>query len=780
MKTIYNPQDEEKDNFNLVEIIAPYLRSWKTYAISITLCLIGAVFYLKQATPIYQVSTSLMLKDENEGGGGIGALGDFEDLGLLGGSSSKVDNELEILKSRYLLNKVIEKLNVHISYWEIEGFKKNAFYKNNPFLIKSLGDNKDYFLEELVLNVNVLNENEFSIQINDEDEIVTYSWGNTINFEDVKFILIPNMEYLNNYINTEFKIYIKPIDLAIEDLQKRIVYTAASKKNEVIKLSLKDASKQRAKDILNTLVELYNDNAIEDKKEVNLKTVEFIKNRLSLIKEELAIIEGNAESFKQEHRLLNIESQTNLFSDRINKSKEALFTTEKQIRLGEFMFEHLIDKEKEFALIPVNIGLENGGLTNLSQSYNEIVIERNRIVQSTNTLNPVIQNLDAQLKDLKENIQLSLNNYIETLKITKQELENQERGINARIASIPEKERKYRSIARQQELKEALYLFLLQKYEETSLSLAATSSNSKIIDMAYGSRKPVAPVGKIILLVGFLLGIMIPTIAVYIKELLNTKIHNKKELENLVGPIPILGDIPTSDKKQTRIKTTSDRSSSAEAFRILTTNMNFLIGRDKDTCKTMCVTSTIAGEGKTYISVNLSTVLSFSKKRVLLIGTDVRSPKMADYFVESQQHMGLTNYLSDLSMKISDIVVKQSDNPFLDVIFSGIVPPNPVELLSSERFKDLLESVKADYDYIIMDTAPVSLVTDTLLISKYADMFIYVTRAEYLDKRMLDIPRNLYKQERLPNMAMVLNDIDVKKGYGYGYGYGYGEASKKK
>lgn len=781
MNTLYNPQEAEKDNFSLIEIISPYLRSWKIFAVSITLCLIGAIFYLKQATPIYKASTSLILKNEQKGGGSIGALGEFEDFGLLGGNSSKVDNELEILKSRYLINKVIEKLNVHITYWGMDGFKKIAFYKNNPFIFKTLGDNQNNQLENIVLEVIVLNENEFKIQINDEEEAIVYSWGNTVNYKGLKFILIPNMEYLNNYINSKFLVSIEPVDLAIENLQKRIVYMAASKKNEVIKLSLKDASKQRAKDILNTLVELYNDSAIEDKKEVNLKTVEFIKNRLGLIKEELAIIEENAESFKQEHSLIDIQFQTSLFSERLNKSKEALFEAEKQIRLGKFISEHLIDKEKEYALIPINIGLENGGLASLSQSYNEIVTERNRIVHSTNKLNPVILNLDAQLKGLKNNIQLSLNNYLETLKITKQELEFQDREINSRIASIPEKERQYRSIARQQELKESLYLFLLQKYEETSLSLAATSSNSRVIDNAYGERKPVAPVGKVILLIGLIIGVVIPMVTIYIKELLNTKIHNKKELENLVGGIPILGDIPTSEKKQTRIKTTSDRSSSAEAFRILTTNMNFLIGRDKkDTCKTMCVTSTIAGEGKTYISVNLSTVLSFSKKKVLLIGTDVRSPKMADYFTESQQHMGLTNYLSDLSMNISDIVVKQSDNPFLDVIFSGIVPPNPVELLSSERFKNLLESVKGDYDYIIMDTAPVSLVTDTLLISKYADMFIYVTRAEYLDKRMLDIPRNLYKQERLPNMAMVLNDIDVKKGYGYGYGYGYGEASKKK
>lgn len=771
--TIYNPQNEDKENFSLIEIISPYLRSWKVYVVSITICVICAFIYLKHATPIYQVSTSLILKDEAKNGGSIGALSEFEDFGLVGGNASKVDNELEILKSRSLIHKVIDKLGVNISYWKVEGFKKLAQYNNVPFSIKSVGESSSTYDMSFNFNVNIIDENKFSLRINDQVSTEVFSWGSTVNFENHNFIFIPNLN-VGNYINNEFIINIVPMDVAIEGLQKRISFNAASKKNDVIKLSLKDASKQRAEDILNILIELYHKNAIDDKKEVNLKTVEFIKNRLDLIKEELASIEENAESFKQEHQLLDIQSQSSLFSQSISRSKDQLFKAETQIRLAEYMSEHLINKEKEFALIPVNLGLENRGLIDLSKSYNDIVIERNRIVKSTNELNPVILNLDAQLKDLKGNIEVSLNNYIQTLKITKQELKSQERNINDRIAAIPEKERQYRSIARQQELKESLYLFLLQKYEETSLSLAATSSNSKVIDVAYGSRKPVAPVGKIILLVGLILGLMIPTIIVYIKELLNTKVHNKKELESLVGAIPVLGDIPKSETKDLRIKTTSDRSSMAEAFRILTTNMNFMIGRGKDECKTICVTSTIAGEGKTYISANLSTVLSFSKKKVLLIGTDVRSPKMADYFMESQQHMGLTNYLSDLSMKISDIILKQSDNPFLDVIFSGIVPPNPVELLSSDRFKELLEEVKGDYDYIIMDSAPVSLVTDTLLISKYADMFIYVTRAEYLDKRMLEIPRNLYKQERLPNMAMVLNDIDVKKGYGTGYGYGYG------
>lgn len=773
-----NNQNEE-NSINLLDLIIPYLRNWKAYVVCVTLCVLSAFFYLKNATPIFQASTSLILKDEDKSGS-IGALGDFEDLGLFGGGGSKVDNELEILKSRNLLEGTISKLKTNIEIWQIDGFKNISVYQNSPINIKDPNSSIYGLEEKMSFDVELISNSEGKIKFDDQDNWINYSWGASLEHKDLNIILLPNIKQLEVNSNKIYKVVITPLDLAIDNLLRSISFSSSSKKNDVIKLSLKDASKQRAKDILNTLVDLYNENGITDKKEVNLKTEEFIANRLLIIKNELSEIEENAEDFRTTHKLLNIQSQSTLFSENMAKSRDELMKTETQIRLAEFLSNQVVDKDNEFALIPANIGLNNQGLNNLSTSYNELVIDRNRIEQTTHKLNPILKNLDAQLSDLKNNIQLSLNNYIKTLKITKSELKGQERIINKEIAQIPVQERQYRSIARQQELKEALYLFLLQKREETSLSLAATSSNSKVIDKAYSSNKPVAPVTKIILLVGLLVGLILPTLVIYVKELLNTKIHNKKELEGLVGDIPILGDIPTSKEKNSRIVTTSDRSSTAEAFRILLTNLNFLISKKSEGAKVICVTSTIAGEGKTYVSTNLSTVLSFSKKKTLLIGADVRNPKMADYFTDSQQHLGLTNYLSDESMTMGEVIVPQSDNSNLDVIFSGIIPPNPVELLSSERFEDLMYKLNEQYDYIVLDTAPVSLVTDTLLISKFADMFVYVSRAEYLDKRMLEVPKNLYKQNRLPNMAMVLNDIDVKKGYGYGYGYGYGEHTKKK
>ncbi|MGB0868597.1 MAG: GumC family protein [Flavobacteriales bacterium] len=775
--SMYNQNEES--SINIMDLIIPYLRNWKAYVVCVTLCLLGAFFYLKNITPIYQASTSLMLKNENNKGS-IGSLGDFENLGIYGGASSEVENELEILKSRHLVQATITRLKTNIEFWEIKGFKKTPIYQNTPVQIKDLNESVLNIKKRISFDLEFISETEGKITFVNKDKSEMYAWGSSLVYDSLHVILLPKIDQIKANIGRKVRVVITPMELAVDILKGKISFNTSSKQNDVIKLKLKDASKERAKDILNTLVYLYNENAITDKKEVNLKTEEFIENRLTIIKNELSKIEKTAENYKTTHQLIDIQSQSNLFSQNMARSRDELMKTETQIRLAEYLVEQVDGKPNEFSLVPVDIVLDNQGLNSLSNSYNDLVIDHDRIEQTTHKLNPILKNLEAQLFELKRNIQQSLRNYIQTLKITKTELIAQERIMNREIATIPMQERQYRNIARQQELKEALYLFLLQKREETSLSLAATSSNSKIIDKAYSSRKPVAPVTRIILLIGLLIGLILPTIVIYIRELIDTKIHNKKEFETLMGEIPILGDIPTSKEKNSRIVTTSDRSSTAEAFRILLTNLNFLISKKSEGAKVICVTSTIAGEGKTYVSTNLSTVLSFSKKKTLLIGADVRNPKMADYFTDSQQHLGLTNYLSDESMTMGEVIVPQSDNANLDVIFSGIIPPNPVELLSSERFENLMSDLGEKYDYIVLDTAPVSLVTDTLLISKFADMFVYVSRAEYLDKRMLEVPKNLYKQNRLPNMAMVLNDIDVKKGYGYGFGYGYGEHTKKK
>jgi capsular exopolysaccharide synthesis family protein len=362
---------------------------------------------------------------------------------------------------------------------------------------------------------------------------------------------------------------------------------------------------------------------------------------------------------------------------------------------------------------------------------------------------------------------MSLNNIKSTNQITLNSLNQEDARISSQIYSAPGKERQFRDIKRQQDIKESLYLYLLQKREETAISYGMSSPNAKIIDHAYSLQNPVNPKKKVIFLAAILLGLFIPVSYIYAKDMLDTKVHTKDDLLKLISA-PYIGDIPRSSSK-TRLIKKVDYSPKAEAFRIIRTNANFMMQDVETKCKTIFVTSTTSQEGKSHTSINLASSFSFSEKRVLLIETDIRVPKVNDY-LELKNDSGLTNYISDKSLNIGDVITKVADNPFLDVIPSGAIPPNPAELLMNERVKLLFETVKKEYDYIIVDTAAVGLVTDTLLISKFADLFLYVVSANNIDKRQLHIAQTMYTEKRLPNMAVLLNGTQHKKGYGYGYG----------
>jgi capsular exopolysaccharide synthesis family protein len=356
-----------------------------------------------------------------------------------------------------------------------------------------------------------------------------------------------------------------------------------------------------------------------------------------------------------------------------------------------------------------------------------------------------------------------------SLKIQKRDLNSQEGMLNTKIGKIPVQERQFRVIARQQKVKEELYLYLLQKREETAISLAATEPNARVIDAAKGSKMPVSPKKNIIYLAGLLLGLLVPFGVIYTKDLLDTKIKSRLDLDGKTL-IPFIGDIPTAENPMEIIKMES-RSSSAEALRIIRTNLEFMLNKVPDNqAKTIFLTSTFPKEGKSFTSVNLAATFALSGKKVLLIGMDLRNPTLDKYLTLPNQ--GLTNYLSSSTLSLEDLIIKHDGYEDFHILPAGIIPPNPAELLMNKKVDLLFKDLKAQYDYIIVDTAPVSLVTDTLLIAKNADCFVYLIRANFLEKRMLNIANNLYKEQKLPNMCLLLNDTDSTKGYGYGYGYG--------
>ena len=432
-------------------------------------------------------------------------------------------------------------------------------------------------------------------------------------------------------------------------------------------------------------------------------------------------------------------------------------------------------------LLPANLGLEGDGVNQQVSDYNQLVLERNRILEASTVKNPVIVRLDQQIEQMRSVVQKSLQRLRANLDISMKELNNEAKVIQSRISSVPSIERRYRGIDRQQQIKESLYLFLLQKREENSLSLAVTAPKAKIVDNAYTIGSPIAPKSKVIMLGGLLIGLMIPFGIIYGKNILNNRVKNRDDLERKAKQIPIVGEIPRIDKKQSHLITEADRSVLAESFRIAITNMQYLLinKTNKEKGIKMLVTSTVKGEGKTFTSINLALTLANMGKKVIVVGADLRNPQLQRYDVGSRKQLGVSDYLIDENLNLHTLVEQTKYNKNLDFLTSGSIPPNPSELLRHRRLGEMLSILEERYDYIILDTAPCMLVADTFLISQYADLTLYVVRASYTEKALLQFPIDSKKAGKLHDVSFVLNDVDLANfGYGNKYGYSYG-ADKK-
>jgi len=494
-----------------------------------------------------------------------------------------------------------------------------------------------------------------------------------------------------------------------------------------------------------------------------------------LISAELVTIEGTAEQFKSKNRMVDAQQGANYFLESSSLNERELVAANTQMTLVSYMLDELNQRESS-ELLPGNIGLADPGIINLISEYNSLVLQRNRVLKSSSVKNPIIVGIDSQLNVLKNNLKSSLKSLESSSQIKINALNVQSGKINSRIASVPKNEREYKDIVRQQETKNALYLFLLQKREESILSNAVNIDKAKIIDSAYSNGIPVSPKKMIIFLASILLGIIVPFVFIYLKDLLDTKVHDEYDLNKV--KIPYLGDIPLSFSKKDIFIKENDNSNIAEAFRYVRTNINFMLD-SKNNCKTVFVTSTQGHEGKTFTAINLASSLAISGKKTLLLGMDLRAPKITKY-LDLEEILGVSNYIKNSSLTLNEITEDYTKIDNLHLVNSGDIPPNPVELLMSKRVNELFDEAKERYEYIIVDTAPVGMVTDTMQISNFADLTIFVVKANFLDKRMLHISERMHNENKLRNMAFLINGSDHSKGaYGYGYGYGYGKHQTK-
>ena len=786
MENSISTENLEQD-FNIKALLNYYVTQWKWFLLSLFVCFSLAFIYLRYYTaPSYQASTTIMVKDSN---GSINPeLSVLSDLGL-GKINNNVSNEIEIMRSRTLVEKTVKKLNLNVALLikgrilNTEIFQnppiqvnfsnlKNSFYTANIEL-KYLEKSPDSFILESVSSKIILkNKKKFRF-----GEVIKTPYGD--------LIINKSTNRIGHYKrdNRQITIVVSSLDQIVSGFRNRLKITPSVNAPGFIVLSIVDPVIKKAEVFLNAFIDKYNQDAISDKNAIFEKTSNFISNRLKVVTQELDGVEQNVVSFKKSNDvLLDVESESSRLSQESVESSKKLEDIDIQLNLISSMLD-LIKKSSYADLLPNNIFTGQSDINGLVNTFNQLVLDRSRILKSATTANPTIVRMEQQITSVKSNITTGLNRFQTSLNKQKADLQGNETVLKSKIEKIPVMERQFKAIARQQKVKEGLYLYLLQKREESAISLSASISNAKIIDAPKALLVPVLPNKETIYLVTLLIGLFIPLSLFYLIELMNNKIKSRFDLQGKTT-IPFLGDLPKSYTPNEVMKSES-RSSSAEALRIISTNLQFMLAKVPDgQAKTIFLTSTFPKEGKTFVSVNLAATFALSGKKVLMMSMDIRNPKLEEY-ISLPDSRGITNYLSSKDLKIEDLIIRQEGFKHFDLLPPGVIPPNPAELLMGEKVEELFKYLKSQYDYIIVDTPPVNLVTDTLLLAKYSDCFVYIVRANLLEKGMLHVPNTLYKEKKLNNMCILLNDTDPSRGsygyYGYyGYGYGYGEKIEKK
>lgn len=784
-----NDVKEVEEGIDLEHYGVMFLSNWYWFVVSVLFSLCVAVFVIMRTTPIYTRSTQLLIKEDDKNSSVIPK--EFKDMGL-GVTSSNMKNELLTISAPIIMENAVKRLNLDVQLTTREGLMTRYLYNDAP--IKLTFANKYSDDVTFSFNVKLVSKNEYKLtdftygKEKFDDEVVAKA-GTMVSTPvgQMKVELTPSWD--DDFVGKNICVVKHDLAIISKAFKQSMTIELSEKDATVLNMTINDPVPARADDILLTVIDIYNENWVKDKNRVAENTCNFINERLESITKELGDVDEDISNYKSANLLPDIQATLVKDMTQSGKNYETLLELNNQLSMTKFIHDYLADKTKENQLLPSNTGLPSSGVENMILAYNTLMLERSTYLTNSTEDSPIIKDMDRKLAAQKTAILRSLDNLVIQLRKQISNIERSERQINSQIASTPHQVKELQSVERQQKVKEALYIFLLQKREENELSRTYTAWNSNIIQPPTGSVVPTSPRKSMILLLALVVGFTIPGGLIVLYDGINHKVRGRKDLEGM--DVPLIGEIPSMmqkkhwwQKKQNVqraiVVEKNNRDIINESFRIVRTKLDYFIGK-KEGCPVLMFTSFNPGSGKSFVSANLAAAFGLNDKKIIVLDMDFRHRSLTG-MVNKTVKEGITSYLNGMNENLNELIVRNGLGQNVDALCVGVIPPNPAELMGSERMAQLLNELRQRYDYIFLDCPPIEIVADASIIKKYADISIFVVRAGLMDRRALQDVDKLYKANQYNRLTLLLNGTDYVSGkygqfrYGYGYGYGYGYA----
>lgn len=780
-ENIYNntPEEKEENSFDYKSLFLQLLMHWPWVICSVIVLLVAAYFYVCTLPPVYTVSSSILIKTSDKSGNGMAGL---EELGYVSSSANGIDNAMEILRSRTLLKKVVTELDLYINYYEEGAFLDEEMYNTAPVQVW-ISPEEVQKIEYARVDINLQDNKSIQVTIS---TIAGQTYSKTFDQYPAVFptpsgvfsFSCPNDSLVVKDVSHFYATIVAPTTVAAQYM--KALQFLPHGRTDITDLILNGTNVQRNIDFLNKLVQVYNEDANDDKNEVATKTAQFIDERIQIINNELGSTENEIAQFKQQAGMIDVASSAGMALSEKSEYEKAYETNAAQMQLIEYLRQYINSSDSRNEIIPANIGVNDNSLSTVVGRYNDMLVERKRLLRTSSESNPAVANLDAGIKLMRDNVLVALQTAEKTLRFNQDLLKRQLTKSTGKVIDAPIQEKQLLSISRQQEIKANLYIMLLQKREENNIALASTANNARIVDEPMGGGQ-IAPKASQIYLIALVIGIAIPVGIILLLTLLSFKIYTRGDVEKLTS-LPIVGDMPLDltvmADNQIVVRENSNNLMD-EVFRSIRTNVQYMLQSEQ---KVILFTSTTSGEGKSFSVANLAASFAFMGKKVVVVGLDIRKPGLNKMFQISRKDKGITQYLADPNhTDLLSICQKSTISSNLYILPGGVVPPNPTELVARQALVDAIDILKENFDYVLLDTAPIGMVTDTQLVARVADISIYVCRSGYTHKSEFRLVDELKQENKLPRPCILLNGIDMsKKQNGYYYGYGrYGSYGKK-